>query len=175
MEKEKAVKIILSMPHLRNRLKVLTAWDETLTLGDNADALFNGNWRSARQFAYKFKLGFFRVGRHRAMRWVRKYDYSKWDASKTLAENAKILGCTKEYARYVCRRERLSYLKRTKRTQRIYTPQYFTGIGSMRERIDALRKTGVTLAGIGKILGVSRQAVEQVCSKRERFDHAYKN
>lgn len=161
MEKIEALEKIARGLRNRGQLAKLMMWDEDKTLLDNAEFCFDGNENTARQFAFRNKLKFARIS-HGRQQWFKKYNVSDWDKNKTIPQNAKATGMSINYASSFARRNGLSYLKVTKKNKRVYKPHSFNRVSSLQERIQLLRKSGMTFKSIGLVFNISKQRVHQL-------------
>lgn len=166
MERDKAIQILVQRSTLFKKLLYrLTAWDEALTVGENAKAM-GMSLHVARRISGRYDLKFRRGNRsingytfRKSMKSRSRY-VRRWDPRLSIRANAKVFGITPNVMYY--------------HVQRYNLPIKYVGEGKSgnyrSERVDAMRKqfkvlraSGLTHQKIADMYGITRQRVHQLC------------
>jgi len=164
MNRDKATKIILSRRHNRKAIERLCKYDENKTVEENAFALKTtvGNLRA---LIYKHNLKFKiseNIKRKHYKRRIKKDYAAKWDVKKTIHENAKLLKVSLQHARHLSANLGLPYSKIYKSGFKVIWQPKDRQIET-RAKMEALRSLGMTLEQIGRVFGLTRERVRQIC------------
>jgi hypothetical protein len=151
--------------NVKKLYNTLIKWDEKKTVLENCEAI-NCSIVKARNLICKYNLKFtrspFKKRRQYSNDISRGY-IKKWDTSKTLEENAKILGVNLSRASCIANNYGLSWTKEYKSGLKLLH-QARCVQNSARENMLLLRINGMTLKQVGNVYGVTRERVRQMTS-----------